>query len=49
MATQWRLTEDIIKVNPIWKFNSLFASLTISNDLVDRMKVSQEIDEELQG
>ena len=48
MATQWRLMENIIEVNPVCKLNSLLANLTISNDLVDRIKVAQENDEELQ-
>lgn len=34
-VTQWRLMEDIIEVNPVYKLNSLFANLTISNNLVD--------------
>lgn len=41
--------EDIIEVNRVCKLNSLFANLTISNDLVDQIKVPWEIDEELQG
>ena len=49
MATQWRLMENIIGVNPVCKLNSLLTNLTISNDLVDRIKVSQGTDEELQG
>ena len=41
--------EDIIEVNPICKLNSLMANLTISNDLVDRIKLAQDTDGELQG
>lgn len=40
--------ENIIKVNPMCKLNSLLENLTISNDLVDKIKMTQEIEEELQ-
>lgn len=46
MATQWRLVEYIIEVNLVCQLNSLIANLTISNDLVDRIKVAQETNEE---
>ena len=49
IATQWRLMENIIGVNPACRLNSLLANLTISNDLVDQIKVAQETDNELQG
>lgn len=39
--------EDIIEVNLICKLNSLMINLTISNDVVDRIKVTQNADEEL--
>lgn len=40
--------EDIIVVNSVCMLNSLFANLTISNDLVNWIKVAQETDKELQ-
>ena len=49
MANQWKMMEDIIEVNQICKLNSLMANLTISNDLVDRIKLAQDTDGELQG
>lgn len=41
--------EDFIEVNPVYKVNYLFANLTVSKDLLKRIKVAQNIDEELQG
>ena len=49
MATQWRMMEDIIEVNPVCMINSSMGNLSISNDLVDRIKVAQVNDEKLQG
>ena len=49
MATQWRLMENIIEVNPVCKLNSLLVNLTISNGLVDQIKVAQGTDDGLQG
>ena len=49
MATQWRMMEDIIEVNPVCQLNSLIGNLSISNDLVDRIKVAQNDDDILQG
>ena len=49
MATQWKMLEDIIEVNLVCIINSLMGNLTISNDLVDRIKVAQANDENLQG
>lgn len=49
MTNQWKMKEDIIKVNLVCKLNSLMANLTISNDLVGRINVVHDIDEELQG
>ena len=49
MATQWKMLEDIIEVNPVCMINSLMGNLSISNDLVDRIKVAQASDEKLQG
>lgn len=43
------MIEDIIEVNPACKLNFLFSNLTISNDLVKRIKIAQERDKELQG
>lgn len=40
MATQWRLIDDIIEVNLICKLNSLMINMTISNDLVDKIKMA---------
>lgn len=40
--------EDFIKVNPLCKLNSLMVILSICNDLVDRIKVAQIENEELQ-
>ena len=39
--------EDIIEVQPICKLKSLIVKLTISNDLVTRIKMAQDIDGEL--
>lgn len=39
------MIEDIIKVNLVCKLNSLMANLTISKDLVDRIKEAHENDE----
>lgn len=36
-----------MEVNPIYKLNSLMANLTISNDVVDRIKAAQDTNEEL--
>ena len=41
--------EDIIEVNPVCQLNSLMGNLSISNDLVDRIKVAQKDDDILQG
>lgn len=41
--------EDIIEVNLVCKLNSLMTNFTISNDLVDKIKMAQEVDEDLQG
>ena len=49
MATQWKMMEDIIEVNPVCQLNSLMGNLSISNDLVDRIKVAQNDDDILQG
>ena len=49
MATQWKILEDIIEVNPVCMINSLMGNLSISNDLVDRIKAAQANDENLQG
>ena len=49
MGTQWRMMEDIIEVNPVCQLNSLMGNLSISNDLVDRIKVAQNDDDILQG
>ena len=49
MATQWRMMEDIIEMNPVCQLNSLLGNLSISNDLVDRIKVAQNDDDILQG
>ena len=49
MATQWRMMEDIIEVNPVCQLNSLLGNLNISNDLVDRLKVAQNDDDILHG
>ena len=49
MATQWRMMEDIIEVNPVCQLSSLMGNLSISNDLVDRIKVAQNDDNILQG
>lgn len=48
MAALWRLMEDIIKVNSVCQLNSLIVNLTISNDLVDKIKMAEETNEELQ-
>lgn len=40
--------EDIIEVNQVCNLNSLLTNLTIFNDLVDKIKVTQETDEVLQ-
>lgn len=42
MAALWRLMEDIIKVNSVCQLNSLIVNLTISNDLVDKIKMAEE-------
>lgn len=39
MANQWKMMEDIIEVNLTCKLKSLMTNLSISNDLVDRVKV----------
>lgn len=39
---------DITEVNPIYKLSSLMTNLSISNDLMDRIKVTQAEDKELQ-
>lgn len=39
--------EDTIEVNPVCKLSSLFANLTISNYVIDQIKIAQETDEEL--
>lgn len=41
--------EDIIEVNPMCKLDSFFSNLTISNYLVDLIKVAKGTNEELQG
>lgn len=41
--------EDIIEVNLVCKLNSLLGNLTISNGIVARIKVAQEVDKEVQG
>lgn len=41
--------EDITEVNLVCKLNFLMTNLTISNNLVDGIKIAQETDEELQG
>lgn len=41
--------EDITEVDPICKLNSLIKKLTISIDIVHRIKVAQVRDEEFQG
>lgn len=38
--------ENILKVNPACKLKSLSANLSMSNDLVDRIKVARTEDEE---
>lgn len=40
---------NIIQVNLVYKLNSLMTNLSISNDLVKRVKLALEGDEELQG
>lgn len=40
---------NINEVNPLYKMNSLLANLIISNDLMERIKVAQETNEQLQG
>lgn len=40
--------EDIIEVNPMCKLNSLMENLNISNDIVDKIKVTQAEQENLQ-
>ena len=49
MDTQWKMMEDIIEVNPVCQLNSLMGNLSISNDLVGRIKVAQKDDDILQG
>ena len=49
MATQWKMMEDIIEVNPVCQLNPLMGNLSISNDLVDRIKVAQKDYDILQG
>ena len=49
MATQWRKMADIIEVNPVCQLNSLMGNLSLSNELVDRIKVAQNDDDNLQG
>lgn len=41
MASQWKLTEEVITVNLVCQLNSSMANLSISNDLVDRVKATQ--------
>lgn len=48
MANQWRVMENIIEVNPMCKLNSLMENLNISNDIVDKIKVTQPEQENLQ-
>ena len=49
MTTQWKMMEDSIEVNPVCQLNSLMGNLSISNELVDRIKVAQNDDDILQG
>lgn len=49
MVNQLKMMEDIIEVKPICMLNSLMVNLTFFNDLVERIKLAQDTDEELQG
>ena len=37
--------QDIIEVNPVCQLNSLMGNFSISNELVDRIKVAQKDDD----
>lgn len=47
VANQWKIMEDIIEVNLVCRLNLLITNLSISIDLVDRIKVYQAEDEKL--
>lgn len=41
------MIEYIIEANQLCKLNSILTNLTVFNDLVDKIKVAEERDEEL--
>lgn len=47
MAAQWKMLDKSREVNLVSKLNSLMANLSISKDLVDKIKVAQANDDVL--
>ena len=47
MARLWAMTEELVAINPICVDRGFLANLVISNDLIDRIKLAQVGDKEL--
>ena len=47
LARLWAMSAEVVSINPVEQLTGLLANLVISNDLVDRVKIAQMEDEEL--
>ena len=47
MARLWAMTGELVAVNPVCRDTGFLANLVISNELIDRIKLAQVDDKEL--